>query len=115
MVYVAAALLSNAPLMFLVLFLSFFERSLLLENLLLFQIVFFAVMFGGTALSSFLVVRRFVQRPEALGLATGSLGFAIYFVYTIVFYRDYMMLGGFWPIVAFMLGGLSGAQLNRLL
>ena len=115
MVYVAAALLSNAPLMFLVLFLSFFETSLVSNNLLFFQGLFFAVILGGTLLSSLLVVRRFIHRPEALGLATGSLGYAIYFIYTIVFYRDYMVLGGFWPIVAFMLGGLSGAQLNRLL
>ena len=114
-VYLVAGLLSNVPLMFLVLFLTFFEPKLLSDYMLYFQVLFFSVMLGGAALSGYFVVRRFMDRPQILGLVTGSLGYVIYFVYSFMFYGDYMVLGGFWPMVAFILGGASGGQLSKLM
>jgi len=114
-VYLIAAFMSNAPLMFLVLALTFIEPAVLMGYQLLLQVLFFSVMFSGAMLASYLLVRRFVQRPQALGLATGSLAYAIYTIYTIFLYRDLMILGGYWPILAFLSGGIAGAQLRHMM
>lgn len=114
-VYLVAALLSNTPLMFLVLVLTFIEPMVLFGNLLFFQVLFFSVIFLGAALSGYLLVRRFVQRPQVLGLTTGSLAYVIYMVYAIFLYRELMVLGGYWPILAFIAGGVAGAQLREMI
>jgi len=113
-IYLIAALLSNVPLLFLILFLTFIDPIILLENPLFFQILFFATMFGGAAVSSYFLVRRFATRSQVLGLVTGSLSYPIYLVYNLLFYRGYMVLGGYWPLIAFISGGIAGAQLRHM-
>ena len=113
-IYLTAAFLSNAPAMSLVFFLTFLERTFLVNHFLLLQIVFFLVMFAGAALAGYLVVRRFRTQPPALGLATGSLSYVINLVYTIFLYREYMVLSSYWPFLAFVFGGVVGAQLSGM-
>jgi hypothetical protein len=113
-IYLVAALLSNTPLMFFVLILTFIEPTVLIGHQVLLQLLFFCVMFSGAALAGYLLVRRFVQRTQVLGLTTGSLAYVIYMIYTILFYRELMVLGGYWPILAFLSGGIAGAQLRHM-
>jgi len=101
--------------MFFVLILTFIEPTILMGYQLLLQVLFFSVMFSGAALASYLLVRQFVQRPQALGLATGSLAYVVYMIYTIFLYRELMVLGGYWPILALLSGGIAGAQLRDIL
>jgi len=112
-VYLIAALLGNSPLMFLVLLLTF-EPAILFGNQPFFQALFFSVMFVGAALSSYLLVGRFIYRPHVIGLATGSLSYVVFFVYNVFLYREYMVLGGSWPVLAFISGGIVGGLLRDM-
>jgi putative membrane protein (TIGR04086 family) len=111
--YFFAALMSNAPLMFLILLLTFQDPSALPGQII--KPLLFSVMFAGSALSSYVLAKRVVQSLPVLGLGVGSLAYLVHIAYTLLFYREYMTLGGSWPILAFVAGGMAGAELGSIL
>lgn len=112
--YLVAALLGNVPVMFLVFLLTFPELTVLNNYPLLIQASFFSLMFLGAASAGYLIVRRFPTRPSVLGLTTGALSYVINTLYAVILYRDFMALGGYWPLLAFVSGGVIGSQLREL-
>jgi putative membrane protein (TIGR04086 family) len=113
-VYLASALLSNAPLMFLILALSF-DPVLVSGQSDLLQVASFAIMFGGAGVSSYFVAKRFAQRREIHGIIVGCVSYAVYFAYSLFFYQGYALASGFWPLAAFILGGAVGARSSSIL
>lgn len=106
-IYLAGAGLANAPMIFVVIFISSMDQGIKTVTA-----ISFLAIFVGAVIAGFMVAGKVLSRYVTVGGMTGLFGFLFYIVFVLIFFK--ILTGDFWTAMVFVIGGCIGGNLRSI-